>query len=73
MSRLMIALFVAAGLAFAVPGAAQTYSPKTTSTPMSKDNDALAQKNADAQHKIEAWRHYNEARPQSALARSTPR
>jgi len=49
----MIALFVAAGLAFAVPGAAQMYSPKTTSTPMSKDNDALAQKNADAQHKID--------------------
>ena len=53
MSKLMIALFVAAGLGFAVPGAAQIYSPKATSTPMSKDNYAMAKKNADAQYKID--------------------
>ena len=52
MSKLMIALFVAAGLGFAVPGAAQIYSPNT-STPMSKDNYAMAKKNADAQYKID--------------------
>jgi hypothetical protein len=53
MSKLMIALFVAAGLGFAMPGAAQMSSPKTTSTPMSKDNYAMAKKNADAQYKID--------------------
>jgi hypothetical protein len=53
MSKLLIALFIAAGLGFAVPGYAQIYSPKTTSTPMSKDNYAMAKKNADAQYKID--------------------
>src|SRR5664279_416481 len=53
MSRLMIALFVAAGLGFAGTGMAQTYSPKTTSTPITKDTYAMAKKNADAQYKID--------------------
>jgi hypothetical protein len=50
MSKLMIALFVAAGLGFAAPAAAQMYSPKS---PMSKDNYTLAKTNADAQYKID--------------------
>ena len=54
MSRLMIALFVTAGLGFAGSGAAQTYAPKATSTPMSKDAYVLAKKNADAQYKIDS-------------------
>jgi hypothetical protein len=51
--KLMIALFVTAGLGFAGSGMAQTYSPKATSKPMSKDNYAMAKKNADAQYKID--------------------
>ena len=46
MSKLMIALFVTAGLGLAGPGVAQT-----TSTPMSKDSYTMAKKNADAQYK----------------------
>ncbi len=53
MSKLMIALFVSAGLGFAVPGVAQTSAPKTVSTPMSKDSYAMAKTNADAQYKID--------------------
>jgi hypothetical protein len=53
MSKLMIALFVTAGLGFAGTGAAQTYTSKTTSTPMSKDSYTMAKKNADAQYKID--------------------
>jgi hypothetical protein len=49
MSKLMIAVFASAGLAFAVPGAAQTYPP-TASTPMSKDGYAMAKTNADKQY-----------------------
>ena len=55
MSKLTIALFVAAGLASAGPAAAQISAPKTTSmsAPMSKDGYATAKKNADAQYKID--------------------
>ena len=53
MSKLLIALFVAAGLGVAGSAAAQTYAPKTTSTPISKDSYAAAKKNADAQYKID--------------------
>ena len=53
MSKLMIALFVTAGLGFAVPGAAQTYPPKTAPSTMSKDSYAMAKTNADAQYKID--------------------
>jgi hypothetical protein len=53
MSKLLIALFITAGLAFAGPGGAQTYSPKATSTPISKDNYRMAKRNADAQYKID--------------------
>jgi len=51
MSRLLIALFVAAGLGTAGSVAAQTSSPTTTS-PMSKDSYTIANENADAQYKI---------------------
>ena len=53
MSKLMIALFVSAGLGLAGPAAAQMYSPKTASTSMTKDSYATAKKNADAQYKID--------------------
>ena len=53
MSKLLIALLVAAGLGVAGSAAAQTYAPKTTSTPISKDSYAVAKKNADAQYKID--------------------
>jgi len=53
MSKLVIALFVAAGLGFAGAGSAQLYAPKTSSAPMSKDGYALAKTNADAQYKID--------------------
>jgi hypothetical protein len=53
MSKLLIALFVSAGLGFAGTAAAQMYAPKTSSTPMSKQAYTLAKKNADAQYKID--------------------
>ena len=53
MSRLMIALFVAAGLGFAGTGMAQTYSTKSTSTTTSKDSYAAAKTSADAQYKLD--------------------
>jgi hypothetical protein len=53
MSKLMIALFVSAGLGFAGTAAAQLYASKTTVTPMSKDSYAMAKTNADAQYKID--------------------
>jgi hypothetical protein len=53
MSKLMIALFVTAGLGFAGTGMAQTYAPKSDSSPMSKDSYTMAKTNADAQYKID--------------------
>jgi biopolymer transport protein ExbD len=53
MSKLLIALFVTAGLASAGATATEMNSPKTTSTPMSKDNYTMAKTNADAQYKID--------------------
>jgi biopolymer transport protein ExbD len=53
MSKLLIALFVTAGLASAGATATEMNSPKTTSTPMSKDSYTLAKTNADAQYKID--------------------
>jgi hypothetical protein len=53
MSKLMIALFVTAGLSFGGSAAAQMSSPKNTSTPMSKDSYTMAKTNADAQYKID--------------------
>jgi hypothetical protein len=53
MSKLMIALFVAAGLGVAGSAAAQTYSSKTASMPMSKDSYTAAKTKADAQYKID--------------------
>jgi hypothetical protein len=53
MSKLMIALFVSAGLGFAGTAAAQMYASKTTVTPMSKDNYTMAKTNADAQYKVD--------------------
>src|SRR5689334_17321716 len=53
MSRLMIALFVAAGLGVAGSAAAQMSSPMPASAPMTKDAHTLATTNADAQYKID--------------------
>lgn len=53
MSRLMIALFVAAGLGVAGSTAAQMNSPMAASPPMTKDAHTLATTNADAQYKID--------------------
>ena len=53
MSKLMIALFVSAGLGFAGTAAAQSYPLKATSTPMSKESYTMAKTNADAQYKID--------------------
>jgi hypothetical protein len=51
MSKLMIALFVTAGLGFAGSGAAQMNSPMTA--PISKASYTQAVKDADAQYKID--------------------
>jgi hypothetical protein len=53
MSKRMIALLIAAGLGLAGPSLAQTYSSKSTSTPMSKDSYTAAKTSADAQYKID--------------------
>jgi hypothetical protein len=55
MSRLLIALFVTAGLSVAGVSAAQTYSPRTTlaTASMTKDGYAQAKKDADALYKID--------------------
>ena len=55
MSRLLIALFVTAGLSVAGVSAAQTYAPRTTlaTASMTKDGYAQAKKDADAQYKID--------------------
>ncbi len=53
MSKLMIALFVAAGLSVAGSGAAQTYPSKTPLPPITKDSYNIAKTNADAQYKID--------------------
>ena len=53
MSKLLIAMFVAAGLGFAGTGQAQMYPSKTASTPISKDAYAMAKTNADAQYKVD--------------------
>ena len=51
MSKLMIAMFVGAGLGFAGASMAQMNSPTTYPTPMSKANYNQAVKDADAQYK----------------------
>ena len=51
MSKLLIALFVAAGLGFAGPVVAQGYSSKIT--PMSKEGYAAAKKDADVHYKAD--------------------
>ena len=53
MSKLLIALFVSAGLGFAGAASAQMYASKATVTPMSKDTYAMAKTNADAQYKAD--------------------
>lgn len=53
MSKLMIALFVAAGLSVAGPAASQTYASKNATTPMSKDSYSMAKSSADAQYKVD--------------------
>jgi hypothetical protein len=54
MSKLMISLFVAAGLGVAGLAVAENYSLQNTSAPMTRDGYATAKKNADAQYKIDA-------------------
>src|SRR5437773_1980412 len=61
MSKLMIALFVAAGLGYAgVASAAQTYAPNTTvasaSASMTKESYTQAKRDADAQYKTDKER-----------------
>jgi hypothetical protein len=51
MSRLMIALFVTAGLGIAGSAVAQTYAPKVAT--LSKDGYTMARTNADAQYKLD--------------------
>jgi len=53
MSKLLIALFAAAGLAIAGPAASQVASTKNAMTPMSKDSYTLAKTNAEAQYKLD--------------------
>lgn len=58
MSKLMIALFAAAGLGLAGSAAAQVNAPMKSSptnavAPMSKDGHAMAKTNADAQYKLD--------------------
>ena len=53
MSKLMISMFVAAGLGVAGLAVAEDYSLKNTSAPMTRDGYALAKKNADAQYKMD--------------------
>ena len=51
MSKLMIALFVSAGLGFAGVATAQMMAPTSYPTPMSKASHTQAAKDADAQYK----------------------
>ena len=53
MSKLMIALFVTAGIGFAGSAAAQMSPTKSMNTSMSKDMHAMAKTNADAQYKLD--------------------
>lgn len=53
MSKLMIALLATVGIGLAGHGAAQTYTAKSASAPMSKDAYSTAKSNADAQYKID--------------------
>jgi hypothetical protein len=53
MSKLMIALFVAAGLGVSGLAAAQSYALKTSSASLSKDGYMMAKKDADAQYKTD--------------------
>jgi len=53
MSKLMIALLAAAGLALAGPAAAQMYGPNLNSAPISKDAYDMAVKNAETQNKMD--------------------
>ena len=53
MSRLLIALFIAAGLGIAGSAAAQTPAPTTASPPMSKDSYTLANENAEGQYMVD--------------------
>jgi len=53
MSKLMIAMFAAAGLGFAGSATAQMMAPMTYQTPMSKATYTQATKDADAQYKLD--------------------
>lgn len=53
MSKLMTALFISAGLGFALPAAAQTTTPNPGSSTLSKGGYTQAKASADAQYKID--------------------
>jgi len=53
MSKLMVAMFISAGLSIAGPAMAQTNAPSTTPSPMAKDGYATARPDANAQQKID--------------------
>jgi hypothetical protein len=53
MSKLMIALFTAAGLGLAAPAMAQLHAPLAPASPMSKDGHTAAKTDADAQLKLD--------------------
>ena len=53
MSRLLIALFIAAGLGVAGSAAAQTPVPAKASPPMSKDSYTMANENAEGQYMVD--------------------
>jgi hypothetical protein len=53
MSKLIIALSVAAALGCAGAASAQMYSPKNTTMAMTKDGYNIAKKDADAQYKVD--------------------
>ncbi len=53
MSKMLIALFVTAGLSFAGAGMAQMNASKTPSASMSKESYAKAKTDADAQYKVD--------------------
>jgi hypothetical protein len=53
MSKLMIAMFISAGLGVAGPALAQTAAPSTTPAPITKDASTAAKPDANAQQKVD--------------------
>ena len=53
MSKLMIAMFISAGLSVVGPAMAQTNASNTTPSPMTKDGYGSAKSDANAQQKLD--------------------